>query len=58
MAGQLWNVASEGGYLYSDELSDTLRQQVQPLAPPLVDRTTPRGVGLPRVEDRRRSGHS
>lgn len=31
MAGQLWNVASEGGYLYSDELSDTLRQQVQPL---------------------------
>lgn len=31
MAGQLWNVASEGGYLYSDELSDILRQQVQPL---------------------------
>lgn len=31
MAGQLWNVAAEGGYLYSDELSDTLRQQVQPL---------------------------
>jgi hypothetical protein len=31
MAGQLWSVASEGGYLYSDELSDVLRQQVQPL---------------------------
>ena len=31
MAGQLFSVASEGGYLYSDELSDTIRQQVQPL---------------------------
>lgn len=31
MAGQLWNVAAEGGYLYSDELSDVIRQQVQPL---------------------------
>ena len=31
MAGQIWAVASEGGYLYSDELSDTLRLQVQPL---------------------------
>jgi hypothetical protein len=31
MTGQVWAVASEGGYLYSDELSKTLRQQVQPL---------------------------
>ena len=31
MAGQIWALASEGGYLYSDELSDTLRLQVQPL---------------------------
>lgn len=31
MAGQLWAVPSEGGYLYSDELSDFLRMQVQPL---------------------------
>ncbi len=31
MAGQLWSVPSEGGFLYSDELSDTLRIQVQPL---------------------------
>jgi len=31
MAGQLWAVATEGGYLYSDELSDFLRMQVQPL---------------------------
>lgn len=30
MAGQLWAVASEGGYLYNDELSDVLRTQVQP----------------------------
>jgi hypothetical protein len=31
MSGQIWAVAAEGGYLYSDELSDILRQQVQPL---------------------------
>jgi N4-gp56 family major capsid protein len=31
MVGQIWSVAAEGGYMYSDELSDTLRQQVQPL---------------------------
>lgn len=31
MAGQLWAIPSEGGYMYSDELSDVLRQQVQPL---------------------------
>ena len=31
MAGQVWAVAAEGGYLYSDELSDVLRQQLQPL---------------------------
>lgn len=31
MAGQTWTVPSEGGYLYSDELSTILRQQVQPL---------------------------
>lgn len=31
MAGQLWSVAAEGGYMYSDELSDVIRQQLQPL---------------------------
>ncbi len=31
MTGQTWSVATEGGYMYSDELSDTLRIQVQPL---------------------------
>lgn len=31
MSGQLWAVASEGGYMYSDELSDVLRQQLQPM---------------------------
>ena len=31
MAGQTWTVPAEGGYLYSDELSTVLRQQVQPL---------------------------
>lgn len=31
MAGQLWSIPAEGGYMYSDELSDVLRQQVQPL---------------------------
>jgi N4-gp56 family major capsid protein len=31
MVGQLWSVAAEGGYMYSDELSDVLRQQVQPM---------------------------
>lgn len=31
MAGQLWSVASEGGYMYSDELSDTIRMALQPL---------------------------
>lgn len=31
MVGQLWTVPAEGGYLYSAELSDTLRMQVQPL---------------------------
>ena len=31
MAGQIWAVPTEGGYMYSDELSDILRQQVQPL---------------------------
>lgn len=30
MTGQIWSVASEGGYLYSDELSDYLRLQQQP----------------------------
>lgn len=29
MTGQLWAVPAEGGYLYSDELSDILRGQVQ-----------------------------
>jgi len=31
MAGQLWSVSTEGGFMYSNELSDVLRQQVQPL---------------------------
>lgn len=31
MAGQTWQTPTEGGYLYSDELSDYLRMQVQPL---------------------------
>lgn len=31
MTGQLWAVPSEGGYLYSAELSDYLRNVVQPL---------------------------
>lgn len=31
MAGQLWSVPAEGGFLYSDELSDKLRMAVQPL---------------------------
>lgn len=31
MTGQVWSVASEGGYLYSDNLSDYLRFELQPL---------------------------
>jgi hypothetical protein len=31
MAGQLFSVAAEGGYAYSDELSDTMRVALQPL---------------------------
>lgn len=31
MTGQMWQVPAEGGYLYSDELSDILRVKVQPL---------------------------
>lgn len=31
MTGQIWAVGSEGGYMYSDELSDYLRLQMQPL---------------------------
>ncbi len=31
MVGQLFTVAAEGGYMYSDELSDTIRVQVAPL---------------------------
>ena len=31
MSGQLWAVAAEGGYMYSDELSDYLRIRAQPL---------------------------
>lgn len=31
MAGQVWKVASEGGYMYSDELSNKLRMAMQPL---------------------------
>lgn len=31
MSGQLWGTAAEGGYMYSDELSDYLRVRAQPL---------------------------
>src|SRR6185312_3783465 len=31
MAGQVWSVNSLGGFMYSLELSDTLRTSVQPL---------------------------
>ncbi len=31
MSGQVWTVASEGGYMYHDELSDYLRIKAQPL---------------------------
>jgi len=31
MAGQVWAVSSAGGYLWSDELSNTLRTALQPL---------------------------
>lgn len=31
MAGQLWNVDALGGYMYSDELSDLLRVDLQPI---------------------------
>lgn len=31
MTGQLWAVAGDGGYLYSDQLSEYLRMTVQPL---------------------------
>lgn len=30
MPGQLWSVSADGGYLYSDELSDTFRMSLQP----------------------------
>lgn len=30
MAGQLWSVSADGGYLYSPELSDIFRMQLQP----------------------------
>jgi len=30
MAGQVWGVAADGGYMYSDELSSILRMEVQP----------------------------
>lgn len=31
MAGQLWGVDEQGGYLYSDQLSKYLRKEVQPM---------------------------
>lgn len=31
MAGQVWSVTSEGGFLFSQELSNVLRVQVQAL---------------------------
>ena len=30
MAGQVWGISADGGYMYSDELSDILRMEVQP----------------------------
>src|SRR4051812_47620827 len=30
MPGQLWSVSGDGGFLYSDELSDTFRMSLQP----------------------------
>jgi hypothetical protein len=32
MAGQVWGTDAAGGYMYSDELSDVLRNALQPLA--------------------------
>ena len=32
MAGQVWGTNADGGYMYSDELSDFLRTQLQPLS--------------------------
>lgn len=29
--GQVWSVSADGGYMYSDQLSDTLRMEVQPM---------------------------
>lgn len=29
MTGQIWSTPSEGGYMYADELSDTMRIQLQ-----------------------------
>lgn len=31
MSGQVWAVDSLGGYMYSDQLSKTLRHAVQPM---------------------------
>lgn len=31
MSGQVWAVNSQGGYMYSDNLSKELRMAVQPL---------------------------
>lgn len=30
MAGQIWGTSADGGYMYTDELSDILRMEVQP----------------------------
>lgn len=32
MAGQVWGTNSAGGYMYSDSLSDVLRNALQPMA--------------------------
>lgn len=32
MAGQLWSVNSLGGYFYSQNLSDELREALQPMS--------------------------
>lgn len=31
MAGQIWAVSTEGGFMYSDKLSRELRMSVQPM---------------------------
>lgn len=50
MPGQLWSVSADGGYLYSDELSNIFRMQLQPLVKfrQLCDATDATDKGLHR----------